>query len=353
MLHTVFYAVSEIAFHALHIVACFFVHILLRMMLALIITSVAYAPPGLLAGLVEMKEREVAQMKKLPEAREDGPWALRLAYPAAKSSYVLARALGWREERPAVLIDLKRSSPGEQLGETERIHEELNVAATVGELQKLGATAALVSTDLPSWGGSWRDLRDAADATKARTLTGAPPLPIVTKDLIIDPIQIARAACEGAHAVLLIAAACLADLPSLLDTCTLLGIEALVEVHTPEELRVAVECGASLLLVNDRDRATGKLVSGQAVSLAPAIPPDAVCLACGGIRRVDQVRTLRRAGYDGVVIGRSFSPAATVSQPSFLEQLLQEEARPRIVEVVSVTRTGFMDEEAADSSFSP
>ena len=55
------------------------------MVIALLASVVtAYAPPGLLAGLVELKEREVAQLKKLPEAREDGPWALRLAYQAAE-----------------------------------------------------------------------------------------------------------------------------------------------------------------------------------------------------------------------------------------------------------------------------
>eukprot|EP00964_Phaeocystis_antarctica_P059083 scaffold35062_cov60-Phaeocystis_antarctica.AAC.2 len=53
-----------------------------------------------------------------------------------------------------------------------------------------------------------------------------------------------------------------------------------------------------------RDRATGRLVLGHASALAPALPPDATCLACGGIQRIDQVRALRRAGYDGVVLGR-------------------------------------------------
>ena len=80
-------------------------------------------------------------------------------------------------------------------------------------------------------------------------------------------MQIARAACEGARAVLLVAAAVAPDLPQLLDTCTLLGLEAIVEVHTPDEVRLAAECGAGILLVNERDRATGERVLGQAAGL--------------------------------------------------------------------------------------
>ncbi|KAL1511722.1 hypothetical protein AB1Y20_005010 [Prymnesium parvum] len=300
--------------------------------------SAAYTPPGLLADLVELKQREVARMKKLPEAREDGPWALRLAYPAAESSYHLGRALGWRRETPVVLVDLKRSSPGDQLGATVSVDPSMQVEAALSRAEAIGVAAALVCTDLPSYGCTWEDLRAARTWAASRRGGGAAPLPLIAKDLFIDPLQIARAACEGADAVLLVAAACLADLSALLDTCTLVGVEALVEVHTPEELCVATELGASLVLVTERDRATGQLVSGQAAALAPAIPPDVVCLACGDIRRLDQVRTLRRAGFDGVVIGRMFG---SLEGPLFAEQLMKEEPWQRVAEMVQVPRTAF------------
>merc|ERR1712039_334945 len=127
-------------------------------------------------------------------------------------------------------------------------------------------------------------------------------MPIIAKDFMIDPLQIAKAVCEGARAVLLIAAVCLPDLNDLLDTCTILGIEALVEVHTPEELNIAAECGAGVFLVNQRNRATGEIITGRAVEMMRYMPPDAQCLVCGGIPRLDQVRPLRRAGYDGFVL---------------------------------------------------
>ncbi|KAL3921644.1 MAG: hypothetical protein SGPRY_004832 [Prymnesium sp.] len=309
--------------------------------------SSAYTAPGVLGSLVELKEREVERMLKLPEAREDGPWSLRLSYPAAEGSYRLGRAIGWRRETPVVIVDMKRSAPGARLGESVSVNERMQVVPTLARCQAMGVTAAMVCTDLPSYGGTWEDLKSACNFAKSQAGEAADGMriPIIAKDLIINPIQIARAACEGADAVLLIASACLGDLSSLLDTCTLIGIEALVEVHTPEELSVATELGASLILVTDRDRATGKLVSGQAVSLAPAIPPDVTCLACGDVRRLDQVRTLRRAGFDGVAIGRMFG---SIEGPGFVERMLQEEPWQRLAEVVQVPLTAFDQEDSEE-----
>jgi indole-3-glycerol phosphate synthase len=162
-------------------------------------------------------------------------------------------------------------------------------------------------------------------------------MPIIAKDLIVDPLQIARAACDGARAVLLVEAACLPDLPALLDTCTLLGLEALVEIHTPDELTVAAECGAGLLLINERDRATGKLILGQAIGLAPLLPPDATCLACGGLSRLDQVRMLRRAGYDGFVLGRALLGDPRIAD-ALMTALMAEEPIQRAVELISVPK---------------
>lgn len=126
---------------------------------------------------------------------------------------------------------------------------------------------------------------------------------------------------------------------------------------------MATECGASLILVNERDRATGELVNGQAVGIAALLPPDVTCLACGGISRLDQVRararlpraplpipcassrhassrqvrTLRRAGYDGFVLGRSL-----LGDPRDAEALMAaiaaEQPVQRWSEVISVPK---------------
>jgi indole-3-glycerol phosphate synthase len=298
-----------------------------------------YTPPGVLAQLVEEKRREVDRLRSLPEAREDGPWSLRLGYPATSSSYNLGRALGWKRGRPAVLCDIKRTSPTGELGRTVPIAPDLAVSSMLSEVSRLGVDGAMICTDLASYGGSVADLKDANAYVQGSRAAGPSssrsPMPIVVKDLVVDPLQIARAACEGATAVVLIAAAVMPDLKELMDTCTLLGLEALVEVHTPQEVEVATELGAMMLLVNERDRATGQLVLGQAAGMAAMLPPDATCLACGGISRLDQVRTLRRAGYDGFVIGR-----ALLGDPRDAEALMTAIAREpeeqRWTEIVEV-----------------
>ena len=116
---------------------------------------------------------------------------------------------------------------------------------------------ALVCTDLASYGGSGRDLVSATQFLEAGGSAEAQALPIIAKDLMIDPIQIAQAISQGADAVLLVASAVAGDLPELLDACTLMGCEALVEVHTRDEIQLAEECGAALFLVNEVDAAQG------------------------------------------------------------------------------------------------
>ena len=160
-------------------------------MLAPVLAALAgYAPPGLLAGLVEQKEREVAQLRKLPEAREDGPWALRLAYPAATSSYKLAGALGWRSERAVVIADLKRRSPGERLGDTVLVDDDMTPVAAVERVATLGATAAMVAVDTPSYGGAWSDLSLASAHLQSTSPRDGGGLPLICKDLVVDPIQV-------------------------------------------------------------------------------------------------------------------------------------------------------------------
>ena len=105
--------------------------------------AAAYTPPGLLARVVERKRREVDRLHRLPDARDDGPWALRLAYPASQASYRLAEACGWKREKPVVIGDLKRAS-GAIDGGIDAVWPELAYPAAIGRLLELGCDAAMV-----------------------------------------------------------------------------------------------------------------------------------------------------------------------------------------------------------------
>ena len=353
----------------------------------LLLASGSYEPPGLLAGLVDAKRREIDRMKLLPDAREDGPWSLRLAYPALTYSSALTDHLS-DLTMPAVLADLKRSSPGPKLGEVEWVDQELAVAAALQRAIGLGAAGALISTDTTTYGGSHADLSAARQHLEAFSDAGleSPSMPIIAKDFILDPLQISRAVCQGADAVLIVVAAAAAELPALLDTCTLLGVEALVEVHTVRELQIALECGASLFLVNERDRATARIVKGQVyaipppppptraspllppapappptlhpsqspiqtLALAAALPPDCIGIACGGISSAEEVGALWDSGFVGVAIGRGLVGASGTQLMREIQETLQTpKGRPPWT-VVTATVHVEEEEEASGNGF--
>jgi indole-3-glycerol phosphate synthase len=195
-----------------------------------------FTAPGLLEGLVAQKRREVERLRLQPEAREDGSWTLRLSYPASKATYHLASSLGWRRQKMAVLADLKRTAPGRKLGEVETVAETLAVPLAVDAAIEQGLAGVLIAIDKTCYGGSPGDLLDVRKRVDAAFDLSGERMPVIAKDIIVDPLQIARAASLGADAVLLIVAACTPDFSLLLDTCTIMGIEALVEVHTPDEV---------------------------------------------------------------------------------------------------------------------
>ena len=97
------------------------------------------------------------------------------------------------------------------------------------------------------------------------------------------------------------------DLEVLLDACTIMGTEAVVEVHTPNELEFALSRGATIFLVNMWDRTTGKHFPDQAKGLANMMPMNAVSIAACNILSLDEARELGFYGYDSVVLGRGIT----------------------------------------------
>jgi indole-3-glycerol phosphate synthase len=165
-----------------------------------------------------------------------------------------------------------------------------------------------VLTDADFFGGSSDDLRAARAAVS---------LPVLRKDFTVSLNDVADARVMGADAVLLIAAALddaeLAELHALADQ---LGLAALVEIHDETELARAVDVGASLIGVNQRDLVTFKVDTARAIRLAPLMPAGVVRIAESGIEGADDARALHDAGYHAVLVGeslvRSPNPAAAV-----------------------------------------
>lgn len=194
------------------------------------------------------------------------------------------------------LAELKRRSPSKGW-----IRQDASVAEIARGYEAAGAAGLSVLTDTPFFGGALDDLR------QARTTVA---LPILRKDFIIDLYQVVEARAAGADAVLLIVAALSDDeLRALLGEVRRRGMQALVETHDADEVARALTAGAEIIGINHRDLRTFELDMELAIRLRPLIPPSLVVVAESGIRQPDDLRRLRDAGIDAVLVGESLMRA--------------------------------------------
>jgi indole-3-glycerol phosphate synthase len=206
--------------------------------------------------------------------------------------FVAAIEQAWRERRMAVISEIKRRSPSK--GD---LDPTLDPALVAADYELGGATCLSVLTDAEFFGGSAADLASARDACA---------LPVLRKDFTVDARDVCDARIMGADAVLLIVAALddreLSELLALAERC---GLAALVEIHDEVELRRAVEAGARVIGVNQRDLRTFQVDHQRALTLGAAMP-DGVCrVAESGIKGGDDVRRLIDAGYQAVLVGET------------------------------------------------
>ena len=190
----------------------------------------------------------------------------------------------------AVIAEIKRRSPSK--GD---LNAGLDPAVMAQNYQIGGASCLSVLTDAPHFGGSVSDLQVARAACT---------LPVIRKDFTVDARDVCDARMMGADCVLLIAAALSpAELTEFLALARRIDIDALVEVHDEAELAVALDAGATLVGVNQRDLVTFQVDQERAVRMGSLIPSHLVKVAESGVRGRDDALALRAAGYDAVLVG--------------------------------------------------
>ena len=203
----------------------------------------------------------------------------------------------------ACIAEFKRRSPSAGW-----INEKADLETTVRAYAAGGASALSVLTDEPFFGGRLGDLKPASAASG---------LPVLRKDFIVDPYQVAEAIAAGADAILLIVAA-LDDrmLARLLSLARGFKMDALVETHDEQEVARAVAAGAEIIGINNRDLRTFNVDRELAARLRPSIPADRIVVAESGIRNAADVARLRDAGVDAILVGetlmRAPDPAAAL-----------------------------------------
>ncbi len=232
--------------------------------------------------------------------------------PAGSLESVLDRAPRIRSFRhalmrktPAIIAEIKKASPSAGL-----IRKDFDPVQIAGEYHDSGAAALSAITEVQYFRGGLEILAQ---------LRWNVNLPLLRKDFIVDSYQILETRHAGADAVLLIAA--------LLNTVALgkmrmeaegYGMEALIEVHNEPELHRALDSGATLIGVNNRDLRSFEVSLDVSLNLARMLPKNVVAIAESGIQTSDDVRRLSDAGFRGFLVGerlmRSPSPGAALAQ---------------------------------------
>ena len=192
-----------------------------------------------------------------------------------------------------IIAEIKRASPSKGV-----INDKIDVAEVAQKYENGGACAISILTEEDRFKGSLDDLRAARNAVK---------LPILRKDFIFDEFQIYEAAEAGADVILLIAA--MLDDEVLLNLHRLaeedLGLDALIEVHTLEELERVKKIGAKIIGVNNRDLHSFRVSLDVSRQLIKHAPQDALIIAESGLSTKDEILELRELGFSGFLIGET------------------------------------------------
>ena len=250
----------------------------------------------ILSEILDRKREVVARLRADRASRDFCDRAL--AIRANAKPHPLLRALESNSGGINIIAEFKRRSPS-----AGTIRNDLSATDVATRYERGGACAISVLTDEQFFGGSILDLG---------AIRGSTALPLLRKDFITDEIQIYEAAAVGADAVLLIAAALDDAALAKLRTTTEeeLGLDALVEVHTSEELRRAVRTGARIIGVNNRDLRTFRTSLETSERLIAEAPQDRVMISESGLQNPASLRRLRTLGFRGFLIGEALMRAS-------------------------------------------
>jgi indole-3-glycerol phosphate synthase len=256
----------------------------------------AVVVPDILARIVKNKRVEL---------RETAPQRAELERSAANRGDARNFQAALTSSEPAIISEIKKASPSKGV-----LLENFNPAAIARVYESGGAAALSVLTDFDFFMGTLDDLVRARAAVK---------LPVLRKDFTIDEVHVIEAAAHGADAILLIAA--------LLDELTMrrfrelaahYKMDALVEVHDEAELDRALDSGAEIVGVNNRNLHTFEVTLETSLRLAEKIPSRVVKVSESGIHSSADVKTLRGAGFHAFLVGehlmKSPDPAAALRE---------------------------------------
>lgn len=247
---------------------------------------------------------EIVADKRLElEARKRALPLFELEKEALRQPAPLDFSAALRGERIRLIAEVKRASPSKGL-----IRADFDPVAIAKIYADNGASAISVLTEVRYFQGSLSYLPEIKAALGDRKI------PLLRKDFLTDPYQIYESRAHGADALLLIAAILSPEkLKELLQLSHKLGMSCLVEVHNKAELKIAVESGARIIGINNRDLNTFETDLTTTERLRPLIPKDRIVVSESGIKDRKDMEKLRGWGVDAVLIGESLMAAPDIA----------------------------------------
>jgi len=249
---------------------------------------------NILTKILDRKREEVAERKQAASLADLLERA-KAQEPARGFSAAIKRQID--NKRPAVIAEIKKASPSKGL-----IRPNFDPAAIAVSYAEYGATCLSVLTDIDFFQGADSYLQEARAACN---------LPVIRKDFMVDPWQIAESRAIGADCVLLIVAALSpAQLKELVSAAAELELDYLVEVHNRDELELALELKPTLVGINNRDLQSFKTSLNVTYNLLADIPDGVSVVTESGILVREDVEEMLQHGVYGFLVGESFMRAA-------------------------------------------
>lgn len=211
----------------------------------------------------------------------------------SRIAFAFERALrSFPNPKMAFICEVKKASPSKGV-----ISEDFPYLAIGRDYEKAGAKAISVLTEPEYFKGEDKYLTEISNAVN---------IPVLRKDFTVDEYQIYEAKAIGADAVLLICSLLdTATLHKFILTCNELGMSALVEAHTEEEIYSAIQAGARVIGVNNRNLQTFEVDLNNSIKLRGLVPKDIIFVAESGIKTAEDVAVLKEAGVNAVLIGET------------------------------------------------
>jgi indole-3-glycerol phosphate synthase len=245
-----------------------------------------------LKQILAEKKREVERLKREGLSRKAGD-----RLPPVRDFRGALSAPG----KINLIAEIKFASPSAGV-----IRENVNSLSVGRMYEEAGAAAISLLTDQKFFGG---DLKNLPLLKKALSL------PILRKDFILDEIQIEESSRWGADAILLIARILTREqLKKFLEICRTFGMAALTEIHDQDDLDKALECGAEIIGINNRDLDTFKISLNTTLELAPRIPEGHVKVSESGINSGEDVHPLKLVGIQAILVGTSLMQSHDIGE---------------------------------------